>query len=137
MPPRDKPNEQATDPFDRFYAETSIRLPDTFWCYDPLTSEPPVNALPAAKNGHITFGSLNNFFKLNPGVLAAWASVLKAVDRSRLLLLAPEGSSRQWVSRFRAARRRARAPQLRHPSAAAKISGAVSPARHRPRHVPL
>ena len=23
--------------FDRFYSEESIRLPDTFWCYDPLT----------------------------------------------------------------------------------------------------
>src|SRR5262245_18838237 len=26
--------------FDRFYSEESLRLPDTFWCYDPLTSEP-------------------------------------------------------------------------------------------------
>ena len=30
--------------FDAFYSEESIRLPDTFWCYDPLTDQPPVNA---------------------------------------------------------------------------------------------
>ncbi len=32
--------------FDAFYSEESLRLPDTFWCYDPLTDEPAVNALP-------------------------------------------------------------------------------------------
>ena len=25
--------------FDAFYSEESIRLPDTFWCYDPLTDQ--------------------------------------------------------------------------------------------------
>ena len=31
--------------FDAFYSEESVRLPDTFWCYDPLTDQPPVGAL--------------------------------------------------------------------------------------------
>jgi len=41
-----------TDPYldppglnDAFYREKSIRLPDSFWCYDPLTDGPEVNAL--------------------------------------------------------------------------------------------
>jgi predicted O-linked N-acetylglucosamine transferase (SPINDLY family) len=80
---------------DAYYSEESIRLADSFWCYDPLANEPPVNALPALTQGHVTFGSLNNFCKVNGGVLALWARVLKAVDRSRLLLLAPEGPHRQ------------------------------------------
>ena len=29
------------------YTERSLRLPETFWCYDPLVSEPDVNRLPA------------------------------------------------------------------------------------------
>jgi predicted O-linked N-acetylglucosamine transferase (SPINDLY family) len=82
---------------DEYYAEQSIRLPETFWCYDPLTSEPQVNSLPALENGYITFGSLNNFCKINDGVLKLWARVLRAVDRSRLLILAPEGSGRDRV----------------------------------------
>ena len=34
------------------YAEKTYRLPDTFWCYDPLTAEPEVNALPALTAGY-------------------------------------------------------------------------------------
>ena len=30
------------------YSERTIRLPDSFWCYDPLTDHPEVNELPAA-----------------------------------------------------------------------------------------
>src|SRR5262249_5432063 len=80
---------------DRHYSEQSIRLPDTFWCYDPLDSESEVNSLPVLKKGYITFGSLNTFCKVNPTVLALWSQVLTAVPRSRLILLAPEGSCRQ------------------------------------------
>ena len=83
--------------FDAFSAEESLRLPDTFWCYDPLTDQPPVNSLPALKSGAITFGCLNNFCKVNDGCLALWARVLQAVPRSRLLLLAPPGPARDKV----------------------------------------
>jgi predicted O-linked N-acetylglucosamine transferase (SPINDLY family) len=95
---------RLTDPYldppgldDAFYSERSIRLPDTFWCYDPLTDEPKVNTPPCLEKGFVTFGCLNNFCKINDAVLALWARVLKAVSHSRLLLLAPEGSSRQRV----------------------------------------
>ncbi len=83
--------------FDESYAEESIRLPDTFWCYDPLTDQPSVNELPALKSGAMTFGCLNAFCKINDGCLALWARVLRAVPRSRLLLLAPRGQSRDKV----------------------------------------
>ena len=93
---------RLTDPYldppgidEACYSETSIRLPDTFWCYDPLTDQPPVNNLPALANGWITFGSLNNFCKINDGVLRLWCQVLRQVDNSRLLLHADEGSHRQ------------------------------------------
>jgi predicted O-linked N-acetylglucosamine transferase (SPINDLY family) len=98
---------RLTDPYldppglnDAYYSEQSIRLPETFWCYDPLTTEPAINPLPALKNGQITFGSLNNFCKVNAAVLELWARVLSAVEQSRLLLLAPEGSARENVLRI-------------------------------------
>jgi predicted O-linked N-acetylglucosamine transferase (SPINDLY family) len=81
---------------DQYYSETTLRLDDTFWCFHPLTSEPAVSPLPAQSRGYVTFGCLNNFCKLNPGVLRLWARVLHTTERSRLLLLAPEGSCRQW-----------------------------------------
>jgi predicted O-linked N-acetylglucosamine transferase (SPINDLY family) len=83
--------------FDVFYSEESIRLPDTFWCYDPLNNEPPVNSLPALTTGTITFGCLNNFCKVNKGCLRLWAEVLRKVPQSRLLLRAPLGQARDWV----------------------------------------
>jgi protein O-GlcNAc transferase len=70
------------------YSERSLWLPDTFWCYDP-DSEEPVRELPALAAGQVTFGCLNNFLKVNPGVLDLWARVLTAVPSSRLLMLAP------------------------------------------------
>jgi predicted O-linked N-acetylglucosamine transferase (SPINDLY family) len=79
--------------FDSHYSEQSWRLPDTFWCYDPLREEPAVNALPAATNGYITFGCLNNFCKVNDGALRLWARVMTKVHGSRLLLLTPQGSA--------------------------------------------
>jgi protein O-GlcNAc transferase len=81
--------------FEAHYSEDSVRLPDTFWCYHPLTEQPCVNPLPAITRGHITFGCLNNFCKVNAKVLRLWAQVLAAVPKSRLLVLCPEGSHRQ------------------------------------------
>jgi predicted O-linked N-acetylglucosamine transferase (SPINDLY family) len=93
---------RLTDPYldppglhDDYYSEESVRLPDAFWCYDPLASEPAVSTLPALDKGYITFGCLNNFCKVNVLVLRLWAQVFKAVDRSQLVLLAAEGSHRR------------------------------------------
>jgi predicted O-linked N-acetylglucosamine transferase (SPINDLY family) len=93
---------RLTDPYldppgqnDQFYSEKSIRLADSFWCYQPIDGEIAVNHLPALSAGHFTFGCLNNFCKVNRDVLELWAGVLRAVDGSRLLLLAPRGRARQ------------------------------------------
>jgi protein O-GlcNAc transferase len=80
---------------DHCYSEESIRLAGAYWCYDPLAGEPDVSALPAVKNGFITFGCLNNFCKVNDSVLKLWSQVLKAALSSRMLILAPEGSARR------------------------------------------
>jgi protein O-GlcNAc transferase len=77
------------------YAETSYWLPETFWCYDSGKSDPPVNALPAPTTGHFTFGSLNDFLKINSGVLKLWGRVLRAVPNSRMLILCGPGNHRQ------------------------------------------
>jgi predicted O-linked N-acetylglucosamine transferase (SPINDLY family) len=81
-------------PDEGVYAEQSVRLPETFWCYDPLTERPAVSELPALGKGHFTFGCLNSFNKTNPAVLAAWAKVLGQVEGSRLVLVARPGATR-------------------------------------------
>src|SRR5207248_8080116 len=46
-------------PENSFNTERLARLPDTYLVYGPLvaTDEPPVNLLPASRNGYVTFGS--------------------------------------------------------------------------------
>jgi predicted O-linked N-acetylglucosamine transferase (SPINDLY family) len=77
------------------YSERLLRLPETFWCYDPLNHEIPVAPSPVLESGAITFGCLNNVNKTNPLVFALWARVLQAVEGSRMVLLAWPGSSRE------------------------------------------
>ena len=45
-----------------------------------------MSALPAASNGFITYGSLNNVQKLNRSVISAWSQILLNVPDSRLIL---------------------------------------------------
>ncbi|HUB26781.1 MAG TPA: tetratricopeptide repeat protein, partial [Tepidisphaeraceae bacterium] len=82
---------------DCFYSECSIRLPDSFWCYNPLTTEPSPGPLPARTRGGFTFGCLNNFCKVSDGTLDLWGRIISSLPGSRLLLLCPAGSHRQRV----------------------------------------
>jgi predicted O-linked N-acetylglucosamine transferase (SPINDLY family) len=77
------------------YSEESIRLPDSWCCYDPMCDIAPVPIETAHRGDFVRFGSLNNFCKLNEVLLSIWAQLLRAVPGSRLLLLAPEGSARK------------------------------------------
>lgn len=77
-----------------------VYLMDSFWCYDPCGLELNVNDLPAQKARVITFGSLNNFCKVNDPLLRLWAQVLRTVTGSRLVILAHEGSHRHRTRQF-------------------------------------
>lgn len=79
-----------------YYTETLLRLPDSLCCYRPSHEMPEITALPALDNGYVTFGSFNNFNKINDACIALWARVLQTVPASRLMMLTvPEGPSRQ------------------------------------------
>jgi predicted O-linked N-acetylglucosamine transferase (SPINDLY family) len=97
---------RLTDPYldppgesDSNYAERSIRLASTFWCYDHRQEMPDVQALPALSAEHITFGCLNNFCKINNRVLELWARTMQSVAGSRLLVLCWPGRHRDWFLR--------------------------------------
>ncbi len=91
------PYLDARDTGDAGFADRAICLPETSGCYDPLCGEVEVHALPALQNGFITFGCLNNFCKINAINLSTWASVLRALPGSRLLLRAPRGLAQTGV----------------------------------------
>ena len=92
---------RLTDPYldppggnDLLYRERALRLPHSFWCYQPFVHDVPVNAPPVASSGHITFGYLGAFAKINAPALDLWSRVLAAVPASRMVLMARPGSAR-------------------------------------------
>lgn len=74
---------------DANYSEPLLRLPGCFLTYLADPGAPPVASSPALENGYVTFGSFNNFSKVNGDVLGLWAEVLRSVPSSRLLLKCP------------------------------------------------
>jgi protein O-GlcNAc transferase len=68
------------------FTEEIWRLPESYLCFTPPTSDIGVGPLPALGNGYVTFGSFNNLTKMNDAVVALWARVLASVPDSRLLL---------------------------------------------------
>jgi predicted O-linked N-acetylglucosamine transferase (SPINDLY family) len=83
------------------YREQSIRLPQTWICFDPLTDASPAGERSA---GPICFGSINNPCKLNEPLLELWARVLNAAPESILLLQALSEFQRSWILRLFEAR---------------------------------
>ncbi|MBI3042265.1 MAG: tetratricopeptide repeat protein [Betaproteobacteria bacterium] len=67
------------------FTERVVCLP-TAYLHAPLDEALRVTALPAARNGCITFGSFNNPAKINENVVALWARVLNSVPGSRVRL---------------------------------------------------
>jgi predicted O-linked N-acetylglucosamine transferase (SPINDLY family) len=83
----------------------AVKLPETYWCYRPAgASSTAPTPLPAATNGWATFGSLNNFCKVTPEVLAAWAGILARVPAARLALHSDPGAHRPRIEEFFAQR---------------------------------
>jgi predicted O-linked N-acetylglucosamine transferase (SPINDLY family) len=78
---------------DRFNAPTDKSLSpekplimDGSWaCFDNLT-DTPIGASPFQRNGHITFGTLNNTYKISRKQIALWARIMAAVPGSRFLM---------------------------------------------------
>jgi protein O-GlcNAc transferase len=68
---------------DDFYVEKSIRLPQCWCCYDPVSNATPV---PTRPDRPITFGSLNNPRKLNEPILRVWAKAMQSVSGSRVII---------------------------------------------------
>jgi predicted O-linked N-acetylglucosamine transferase (SPINDLY family) len=79
-----------------YYTETLLRLPDSLWCYRPPSGMPEVGPLPALANGYVTFGSLNNYNKIDDLCLQLWSVILRSVPDARLLMVTvPEGEARE------------------------------------------
>lgn len=86
------------------YSERLVRLESGRFCYTPQVSAPSPMRLGGAEP---VFASFNRLAKLNEDVVDAWAEILRAVPRARLLLRArhlEEAATREHVAARFAAR---------------------------------
>ncbi len=73
--------------FERFYSERLLPLDDGYVCYSPPPYAPDVAPLPAAANGHITFGCFNNLAKITRAGIATWSAILRRLPNARLAIM--------------------------------------------------
>jgi len=95
---------RLTDPYldpegmdESVYTEKSVRLPRTYWCYEPCIRDVAVKAPPAGQGGGVTFGCFNNYCKVSRATWEAWGRLLQAVPGSRLMVCCPLGAHREQV----------------------------------------
>lgn len=82
------PVTDPTGPADTLHTERLIRIDPPFLCYGGPEDPIEVTPLPSGADGPITFASFNNWSKVGPETLDAWAAVLERVPGSQLLLKA-------------------------------------------------
>jgi tetratricopeptide (TPR) repeat protein len=80
--------DSTTDPLgsEHLATEPLLRLDPCFLLYAPPGVAPPVVAPPCLTKAGVTFGSFNNFSKLNDDVVDLWAAILREVRGSSLAL---------------------------------------------------
>ncbi len=75
-----KPEEE------KYYSEKIIYMPDIWNCHPGYKKTRILIPTPSIKKKFVTFGSLNNFRKINDNVIEVWSSILKKVKGSKLIL---------------------------------------------------
>ena len=84
-----KISDEYCDPVpssDKFYTEELIRFDKFFMVYKPPQPLPAVTPSPYQENKFLTFGSFNNYKKINPSLIKIWASILAEFPSSTLRL---------------------------------------------------
>tara|TARA_B100000886_G_scaffold58001_1_gene35663 strand:+ start:1531 stop:3231 length:1701 start_codon:yes stop_codon:yes gene_type:complete len=71
---------------EKYYGSKIYKFPKIWNSHCGFKIERYLNELPIKKNGHITFGSLNNFMKVNEEVLDVWINILKNIKNSKIIL---------------------------------------------------
>ena len=75
------------------YSEKTMRLPRSYWCYQPAGAAPETRPRADACTGPLTFGCLNNFSKVSSEALDLWAAILADIPDSTLVLHAPPSAT--------------------------------------------
>lgn len=82
------------------FTEMPAYLPAAF-VFQPNPASPPINELPALRNGQVTFGSFNRHNKINNAVITLWSKLMRSIPNSRMVLAAiPPEHQEQLTQNF-------------------------------------
>jgi protein O-GlcNAc transferase len=79
------------------YVEKIIYLPNIWNCHSEFNVERVDLEPPCLKNKYITFGSFNNFNKINDRVIDVWSQILKSVTGSKLILKSSSKVDKNYI----------------------------------------
>jgi predicted O-linked N-acetylglucosamine transferase (SPINDLY family) len=83
---------------DEICQERLFNLPAAY-TYFPLTTDVPVQDLPADRNQYLTFGSFNNPCKIHDQTIDTWSRCLQAVPNSRMHIKVYTKATEQHIQR--------------------------------------
>jgi predicted O-linked N-acetylglucosamine transferase (SPINDLY family) len=87
---------------DAYYSESLWHFDRFYAAFRPDDATPDVATAPHQINGHITYGSFNNWAKVTATMLDLWADILLATPGSTLLLQAAGLEGKETSARVRA-----------------------------------
>ena len=79
------------------YSENIIYLPNIWNCHSGLNSKRSESEAPCLKEKNITFGSFNNFNKINDKVIYVWSQILQQVKNAKLILKSSLKMNRDYL----------------------------------------
>jgi len=78
---------EALNKEQEFYSEQLLSLNnETFLIYQPEQDAPGIEESPFLKNGRITFGSFNNYAKIDKATLVMWSKILSETPDSHIVI---------------------------------------------------
>jgi len=84
---------------EKLYSEKILYMENIWNCHVGYEGERQFYNAPMIKNKHITFGSFNNFRKINNDVIDVWSSILKKINNAKLILKASDVASITKISK--------------------------------------
>ena len=68
------------------FVEKIYKLPNIWSCFNSSHEVNINEELPVINNGYITFGSFNNFKKINIGVINVWSKILNSNQKNKIII---------------------------------------------------
>ena len=84
---------------EKLYSEKILYMENIWNCHVGYDGERQFYDAPMIRNKYITFGSFNNFRKINNNVINVWSSILKKIDNAKLILKASDIASVTKISK--------------------------------------